>query len=141
MEEQEPQYPILEQEPKGTTEEAILQISKWTRLIASIGFAIGAFIVMIMLINGAQILRQFANALPIKAESIYTALVAGFFILFFIAALILYCLHKASQLLLRGVQQKDNTALMQGFIHLRNFFIATGILSLVQLLINLSNLL
>ncbi|MEE6185742.1 hypothetical protein [Niabella digestorum] len=141
MEQQEQSDNILEQEPLEEESSAVLQISRWVKLITSVGFAIGTFIVVVMLTSGAQILRQLAAALPIKTDGIYGALVTGFFMLFFITALILYYLYKAAHLLTQGVKERNSVVLAQGFHFLKKFFIATAILSLVQLLINLTNLL
>jgi len=132
---------IFGNNPLESNENALLQISKWIRQIAVIGFAIGSFIVVLMLFSGAQILKAFAAALPASLPGMYPILVVLFFILFFLAALVLFYLYKASQLLFRGVQQKDSVSLAQAFVYIKSFFIVVIIFSALQLIVNLSNLL
>lgn len=139
IQEEEPQDAIFSDEMQDADKKALLEISKWTRLISVIGFAIGSFIVIVMLFSGAQILQTLATSMP-AMKGMYPALVAGFFIVFFIAAIVLYYLYKASQLLLQGIQQQNEPMLSQAFIYLKNFFIAVIAFTGLQLIINLSNL-
>lgn len=138
IQDEEQQEEIFNNIP-DTDKTALLEISKWTRLISVIGFAIGSFIVIIMLFSGAQILQTMATSIP-SMKGMYPALVVGFFVVFFIAAMVLYYLYKASQLLLQGIQQQNNTLLSQAFIYLKNFFIAVIAFTGLQLIINISNL-
>ncbi len=137
--EEEPQEDIFDNELSDADKTSMLEISKWTRLISVIGFAIGAFVVVLMLFSGAQILQTAATSIP-SMKGMYPALVAGFFVVFFIAAVVLYYLYKASQLLLQGIQQQNEALLSQAFVYLKNFFIAVIAFSGLQLIINLSNL-
>lgn len=139
IQDEEQQEDIFKDEIPDTDKTALLEISKWTRLISVIGFAIGSFIVIIMLFSGAQILQTMATSIP-SVKGMYPALVAGFFVVFFIAAVVLYYLYKASQLLLQGIQQQNSTLLSQAFIYLKNFFIAVIAFTGLQLIINISNL-
>ncbi|GAB3424910.1 hypothetical protein [Niabella aquatica] len=141
QDEETQQEPAFNNDPLDGSEGALLQISKWTRQIAVIGFAIGSFIVVVMLFSGAQILKTIGAALPVTFAGIYPILVVSFFILFFLAALVLFYLYKASQLLLRGVQQKNSALLSQAFTHIKNFFIVVIVFAALQLVVNLSNLL
>ena len=139
IQEEEHQEDIFNEEIPDTDKTALLEISKWTRLISVIGFAIGSFIVVIMLFSGAQILQTMATSIP-SMKGMYPVLVAGFFVVFFIAAMVLYFLYKASQLLLQGIHQQNNALLSQAFVYLKNFFIAVIAFTGLQLIINLSNL-
>lgn len=141
QDEETQQEPLFNTDPLDSSEGALLQISKWTRQIAVIGFAIGSFIVIVMLFSGAQILKTIAAALPVTFTGIYPVLVVSFFILFFLAALVLFYLYKASQLLFQGVQQKDSALLSQAFVYIKNFFIVVIVFAALQLVVNLSNLL
>lgn len=141
QDEETQQEPVFNNDPLDGSEGALLQISKWTRQIAVIGFAIGSFIVMVMLFSGAQILKTIAAALPVTFTGMYPVLVVSFFILFFLAALVLFYLYKASQLLFQGVQQKDSALLSQAFVYIKNFFIVVIVFAALQLVVNLSNLL
>ncbi len=140
IQDEEQQEDIFNNNIPDTDKTALLEISKWTRLISVIGFAIGSFIVIIMLFSGAQILQTMATSIP-SMKGMYPVLVAGFFVVFFIAAMVLYYLYKASQLLLQGIQQQNNTLLSQAFIYLKNFFIAVIAFTGLQLIINISNFL
>ncbi len=139
LQEAESQKDIFSDDIPDADKKALLEISKWTRLISVIGFAIGAFIVVIMLFSGAQILQTMATSVP-SMKGMYPALVAGFFVVFFIAAMVLYFLYKASRLLLQGIHQQNNALLSQAFVYLKNFFIAVIAFTGLQLIINLSNL-
>ncbi|MGC4235466.1 MAG: hypothetical protein QM594_21010 [Niabella sp.] len=141
QDEETQEEPVFNNDPLDGSEDALLQISKWTRQIAVIGFAIGSFIVIVMLFSGAQILKTIAAALPVTFTGMYPVLVISFFILFFLAALVLFYLYKASQLLFQGVQQKDSTLLSQAFVYIKNFFIVVIVFAALQLVVNLSNLL
>ncbi|HMR84798.1 MAG TPA: hypothetical protein PKE30_16750 [Niabella sp.] len=141
QDEETQQEPVFNNDPLDGSEGALLQISKWTRQIAVIGFAIGSFIVIVMLFSGAQILKTIAAALPVTFPGMYPVLVVSFFILFFLAALVLFYLYKASQLLFQGVQQKDSALLSQAFVYIKNFFIVVIVFAALQLVVNLSNLL
>lgn len=141
QDEETQQEHIFNNGPLEGSESALLQISKWTRQIAVIGFAIGSFIVMVMLFSGAQILKTIAAALPVTFTGMYPVLVVSFFILFFLAALVLFYLYKASQLLFQGVLQKDSALLSQAFVYIKNFFIVVIVFAALQLVVNLSNLL
>ncbi|MBO9618661.1 MAG: hypothetical protein J7539_06440 [Niabella sp.] len=116
-------------------------ISRWARLITTIGFGIGAFIVAGVLFNGAAIFREMAAAAPIKMTGLYGGLVVAFFIIFFIAAAVLYFLYKAANFLKTGVQQKDAASISEGFVYLNRFFIAMAVFSAISLLVNISTLL
>lgn len=116
---------------------ALQNISKWTRLLSLIGFTIGGFVVMIMIMDGAATMQLIAKTLPVKIDGMYTLLVVAFFVLFFVCAFLLYNLYKASQLLKQGVQQKNQQLLAQGFKHLKKFFITAAVFGLLQLLSNL----
>ena len=138
---EDPQERIYDEIPPKESAEALLQISKWTRLISVIGFTIGAFIVVAMLFGGTQILKTMATAMPAGVGNIYPVLVVVFFIFFFMAAVVLYYLYKASQLLMQGVQQNNEQLLAQAFSYLKNFFIAAVVFAALQLLGNLSSFL
>lgn len=122
------------------SEHAMLQISKWMRQIATIGFAIGTFIVIVMLFSGSQILKTVAESLPIKGASAYSIVVVAFFILFFLSAMVLFYLFKASKLLYAGLQQKNNESLCMAFAYIKKFFIVVVVFAALQLVVNISNL-
>ncbi|WP_346237645.1 hypothetical protein ABDK00_001020 [Niabella insulamsoli] len=141
-EEQKQPDSIFGTEPLNEIDKALLEIARWTRLISVIGFGIGASIVLVMLFSGAQILSGIAETLlPGGSNYFYPVLVAAFFILFFMAAMVLFYLHKASRALVLGVLQKDATQLAEAFLYLRNFFIVVIIFAAFQLAGNLFNLL
>lgn len=96
-------------------------ISRWVRLITTIGFGIGAFIVVGMLFNGAAIFREMEAAAPVRMTGMYGALVTGFLIIFFIAAAVLYFLYKAATSLKTGVLQKDTALISEAFVNLNRF--------------------
>lgn len=139
--EQQEQEPVSAPDPLAPSQNALLQISRWTRQVAVIGFGIGAFIVMIMLFNGVQLLTAVVSSLPGGAGNMYSMLVAVFFVLFFLAALVLFYLFKASQLLFSGVQQKNKEMLSQAFRYLKSFFIVVIVFAALRLAGNLVNLL
>ncbi|MCH5716804.1 hypothetical protein [Niabella hibiscisoli] len=136
--EEEPQEDIFDNDLSDADKTALLEISKWIRLISVIGFAIGAFVVVLMLFSGSQILQTAVTSIP-SLKGMYGVLVAVFFVAFFIAAVVLYYLYKASQLLLQGIQQQNDALLSQAFVYLKNFFIAVIIFVGLRLIINLSN--
>lgn len=140
MTEQDPQS-IFDTGADPELDHHLMAISRWTRLITVIGFSMGAFVVAIMLINGAMILKTFESILPVKAEGTYGALIVVFFIFFFLTATVLYFLYKAASCLKAGVLQKNTTLLAEGFSNFHRFFIAMAILSGISLLANISTLL
>ncbi|HOZ95351.1 MAG TPA: hypothetical protein PKY86_06905 [Niabella sp.] len=131
---------LLDTNSLSETENAILQLCKWIRLVSVAGFSIGAIVVVAMLMNGSDILHQFAETLPYKIKGLYGILVAVFFVVFFITALLLYSLHRAVTFIIQGLQQKNNVMIGQGFGFLKKFFITLAVIGVVQFLFNLSNL-
>lgn len=131
---------IFDPNSMSETENTILLVCKWIRLVSVAGFSIGGIVVVAMLMNGADILHQFAATLPYKTKGLYGILVAVFFAVFFITALLLYSLNKAVSFILAGLQQKNNDIIGQGFGFLRMFFITLASIGVVQFLFNLSNL-
>ncbi|MCH5682992.1 hypothetical protein LWM68_01060 [Niabella sp. W65] len=119
IQEEEPQEDIFDDDISDADKTALLEISKWTRVISAIGFAISVMVVLPMLLDGSAALKQQA-AMP-GANTTYSKLVVDFFINFFAAATMLYQLYKSSNLFLNGVQQQNSNTLAQGFIHLKNF--------------------
>ncbi|HUN02076.1 MAG TPA: hypothetical protein PLS00_04405 [Niabella sp.] len=112
-------------------------IAKWTRFISIFGFAMGAFVVMSLLIGGAEIMKTVTEALPIKMEGLYGAV---FFIFFFVFAAFLYFLFKAAQLLDQGVAMQDKLLIAEGFVYLKRFFIVLTVFGAISLFANLSKL-
>ncbi|MCH5599587.1 hypothetical protein [Niabella ginsengisoli] len=106
QEEEEKEQSIFNNSPSKEEAEALLQVSKWTRIISVIGFGLGAYVVVSMLLEGEQKLKAFAATMPGAVGFTYPVVVVGFFIIFFVAALVLYYLYKSSLLLLQGLQQK-----------------------------------
>lgn len=139
IQEEVQQEDIFSDEISDSDKAALLEVSKWTRVISSIGFAISLMIVIPMLLDGSAALKQEA-AMP-GSNNTYPKLVINFFINFFAAAIMLYQLYKASNLLLRGVQQPNSSSLAQGFIHLKNFFMALMVFAGVRIVMNLLNFL
>ncbi len=137
VQQKEPVEDVLD----AVTDAAFTEVSKWTRRIAVIGFAIGAFVVMVMLFNGADILKTVAASLPAGLSGGYPMLVGLFFVLFFSAAIVFFSLYRASQLLLQGVREKDKVALAESFVYLKRFFVATIVVAVFQIVGNLFNLL
>jgi hypothetical protein len=137
IQEEEPQEDIFDDDISDADKTALLEISKWTRVISAIGFAISVMVVLPMLLDGSAALKQQA-AMP-GANTTYSKLVVDFFINFFAAATMLYQLYKSSNLFLNGVQQQNSNTLAQGFIHLKNFFIALIVFASVRMAINLLN--
>lgn len=122
-------------------ETALIAISRWTRFISIIGFGIGAFVVVTMLISGKEVLTGVMNAFPVKIEGLYGALVFVFFIFFFVAAAFLYFLFKASTLFVRAVMEKNTQLIAEGFLYLKRFFWVLAIMATLGLFSNLVNLL
>ncbi|MBO9591935.1 MAG: hypothetical protein J7599_03435 [Niabella sp.] len=139
MTEQDP-HSIFETDPDPELDRQLLALSRWTRLITVIGFGMGAFVVAMMLVSGAVILKSLESILPVKAEGTYGALIVVFFIFFFITATVLYFLYKAASNIKAGVLQKNTTLLAEGFSNFHRFFIAMAILSGISLLANISTL-
>ena len=137
IQDEEQQDNILSDQIPDTDKTALLEISKWTRVISAIGFAVSVMVVLPMLLDGSAAFKQQA-AMP-GANTTYSKLVVNFFINFFAAATMLYQLYKCSNLLLNGVQQQNSNTLAQGFIHLKNFFIALIVFASVRMAINLLN--
>lgn len=119
---------------------AFLAISKWSKLLAVIGFALGAFIVVTILLSGSGMITKIESLISIKIPGLYSALIIAFFILFFIAAAVLYFLYKGATLLRQGVQQNDTTLIAEGFTFLKRFFIISAIVSAISLTVNLFSL-
>lgn len=140
MTEQEDPSIFQSQETDPVFDEQFSNISRWLRLISTIGFGIGAFIVVGMLFNGAALFRAMEAAAPVKIAGMYGALVIAFLIIFFIAAAVLYFLYKAAGSLRAGTLQKDATLISEGFENLNRFFIAMAIFSAISLLANISTL-
>lgn len=126
---------IFEEDLSPGIQHAVTSIGKWGKLISIIGFSIGAFMVVIFLVAGAAMFKAFEQAMPV--QGLYSGLVIMFFILFFIAAAVLYFLYKGSTLLQRGIQQRNNTLIAEGFSYLKRFFLVSAIVSGLGLLVNL----
>ncbi|MBK7097419.1 MAG: hypothetical protein IPH58_02420 [Sphingobacteriales bacterium] len=115
-------------------------IAKWTRFISIFGFAMGAFVVMSLLIGGAEIMKTVTEALPIKMEGLYGAVIFVFFIFFFVFAAFLYFLFKAAQLLDQGVAMQDKLLIAEGFVYLKRFFVVLTVFGAISLFANISKL-
>ena len=139
-EEQQELEELSTPDPLEPSMDALLQISRWIRQVAVVGIGIGAFVVMTVLFGGAQSLAILASSLPGGTPNAYTVMVITFFIVFFLVALVLFYLLKASQLLFLGVQQKNTEMLSQAFGYLKSFFIVVLIVSALRLAGNLINL-
>ncbi|WP_460759325.1 hypothetical protein [Niabella terrae] len=126
--------------PPDPQDLTIIQISRWVKLIASIGFALGGIVVFTMLFQGAAILQQTAGILPVQISGIYSILVITFFIIFFITALLLFYLHRSATLLIQGIREKNKTLQAEGFNYLKKFFTLTAVISILQLIANISTL-
>ncbi|MFT3903177.1 MAG: hypothetical protein QM727_08380 [Niabella sp.] len=114
----------------------ILNISKWARVISVIGFGVGAFVVLTMIFNGAEMIQGAMAAMPIQMDGLYGALVMVFFIFFFVAAGLLYFLYRASVLLRHGVEHKDTVLLGEGFGAIKRFFFILVIITIFGLSAN-----
>ncbi len=132
---------VIEENINPGVQHAIFEISRWSRLISVVGFAMGAFVVVVMLFSGATIFRQIEQSFNLPVQGLYGALIIAFFIIFFIAAAVLYFLYKAAALLKQGVLQNNTTLIAEGFIFLKKFFVVTAIISGLGLLANLITLL
>ena len=138
---QQEEHTKIEENINPGVQNAIFEISRWSRLISLVGFAMGAFVVVVMLFSGATIFRQIEQSFNLQVQGLYGALIIAFFIIFFIAAAVLYFLYKAATLLKQGVLQNDTTLIAEGFIFLKKFFIVTAIISGLGMLGNFITLL
>lgn len=118
-------------------QEQILSISKWVRIISIIGFSLGAFVAFGMMSSGAQVMKMLAEAMPVKVEGLYGALVVVFFIFFFIIAGLLYYLYRSSNLLKQALEQQNTILMAEGFSAIKNFFLIMAVLGGLSLLSNL----
>lgn len=113
---------------------AISQVSRWIKLISVIGFALGAFVVVIMLFYGAAIFEKIIAQLNLPVQAVYSALIITFFIFFFIIAAVLYFLYKSAMLLREGAVKNDSFLMAEGFGFLTKFFIITAIYNAIALI-------
>jgi|GEM_PF-4737097 len=130
---------IFSTEPDPELDHQLLAICRRVRLIAVIGFGWGAAVAVMMLLNGAAILRAFESVLP-PASGIYNFLVAEFFILFFFIAAVLYFLYHAANHIRAGVIQRNAKLIAEGFSHFRRFFITMAVFSGLILFANILKL-
>lgn len=112
---------------------AISAVSKWSKLISVVGFALGTFVVVIMLFSGAAIFETITNAINMPVEGVYGALIFTFFIFFFVFAAVFYFLYKSATLLQEGVQKNDRYQIAEGFNFLKKFFLITAIYNAIAL--------
>lgn len=119
----------------------LLEVSKWTRFIASLGFGIGTFLVVSMLLAGNMIMKSYLNALPVKFEGMYTLLIVSFFIVFFVAAAVLYFLYRGALNIRSGVQHNNTTLIAEGFNNLKKFFVVAAIFFGLNIFITLLKIL
>ncbi|ODT35208.1 MAG: hypothetical protein ABS67_02630 [Niabella sp. SCN 42-15] len=125
---------ILENDFNDKLNYAMVEISKWSKLIAVIGFAVGAFVVVIMLFSGAAIFEKITASITLPVEGLYGALIFTFFIFFFILAAVLYFLYKGSTLLQEGVRTKDSYKIAESFNFFKKFFLITAIYNAIGLI-------
>ncbi len=115
-------------------------ISKWTRFISLVGFSVGAFVVMTMLVSGRDVLKMMATTLQLPGTGVYGILIFVFFLMFFVVAAILYFLYKASILFKQGIAGEDELQIAEGFVFLRRFFLVVAILGIIGLFSNVMKL-
>lgn len=129
-------------EPKFNqhTNLALIEISKWSRVISIIGFAMGAFIVVIMLLSGAAIFEKITTMVNLPIQGLYGALIVTFFILFFVLAAVLYFLYKGSTLLKEGTLKNDSYMIAEGFNFIKKFFAISAVYNAIGLIAYILNL-
>lgn len=126
--------PEFETELNPRLNHALIEISKWSKIISVIGFAMGAFFVVIMLFSGKMIFEKIIASINLPIEGLYSALIFTFFIFFFILAAVLYFLYRGSSLLSEGVEKKDSYQIAEGFNFLKKFFLISAIYNAIGLI-------
>lgn len=119
---------------------ALLAIARWARFLSIIGFSVGSFVVVAMLVSGKEVFNAVISALPVKVDGLYWILMIGFYIVFFLMAAFLYFLFKAATLLAKGATEKNTLLIADGFLHLKKFFWILAIMVSLGLFSNLFNL-
>ncbi|MFV0604271.1 MAG: hypothetical protein ACK5NK_00395 [Niabella sp.] len=140
MQEQENES-IFEENISPGALQAIYETGRWGKMLAVAGYAIGAFVVIVVLFNGTTLFKTIERVMPVSLEGLYGLFITVFFIAFFIIAAILYFLYKGATLLQQGAQQNNTTLIAEGFSFFKKFFLISAIVGSIGLLINIFTLL
>jgi hypothetical protein len=122
------------------TQDHLQSISKWTRFLSITGFVALGIILLILLIAGTQLTSVFSKAYSLDAAGLAGMIIIVVIICLVIAALWVYFLFKASNLLSSGLQNRDSAMLADGFRAMKTYFIFSFVFSILGILTTLSTM-
>jgi hypothetical protein len=106
----------------STAQNHILSISKWTKFISVTGFIFGGLIVLLLVMVGTEIINQLSAYSPLGTGNGTTALIILFVVVLLVAGFWIYFLFRASNMLKRGLQNRNAAEIGEGFKALKTYF-------------------
>ena len=118
---------------------ALKETVKWTRFISIFGMVFLVLFALGMAFAGAMLMGTFAKFFPLlEAFAGVFVFIAIFFILIF--GFFIYLLYRFSTQVKRGIELQDQALFNSGLNSLKIYFIISGVLAILSLLGNISQL-
>jgi heme/copper-type cytochrome/quinol oxidase subunit 2 len=113
---------------------------RWSRFLAIVGIVGLSICLLAFALAGSVILAAVSTLAPgLEAlAGLGSAIVIAFFLVIFaVFGFVVYMLYRFSVLTRKAIDQQDQTMLSEGMRCLKIYFVATGIIAILGLLINL----
>jgi hypothetical protein len=117
----------------------LLSISKWTKFIAMTGFFFGGIILLLLVTVGSIVLQQFRSMTSMGFNESASLLVAIVIVVMLVVFIWLYFLLRASMYIRKGLENRNNMELAEGFKALRIYFTISFIFSIFGILSTLQS--
>jgi hypothetical protein len=129
----------LDYDGGNTLKEAV----RWSRFCAIVFIVLLSLFVLLILFLGSTIFAAFSQLMPSLAGLAgmgAAILIVACLIGFGIAGVLVYMLYRFSTLTRRGIEHQDQAAFSEGMKSLKNYFLISGIIAVLSLLLNFINI-
>jgi len=138
--EQDQSSSLFEMDIDSTDQAYLLSVSKWTRMIAITGFVVCGLMLLLLAAFGSRIATLIASLSGLGQGNLAGVLIAVIIVVFAYAAIWLYFLFKSSNLLKKGLQNRNTIDLAEGFKAMRIYFVLSMIISTISILGTISGM-
>jgi hypothetical protein len=133
MEQQSPDAPLFELQVDYDAGNRFKESSKWGRFIAIIIFICLGFFLLLLTFGSAALLQGMSATSPgIAAAGGFV--IAGLFVIAAVYVFIAIQLFRFASLVKEGIERQDQLTFNNALKSLRNYFMASGIVSLILIL-------
>jgi len=115
------------------------EASRWTRFISIVGIIALAITALTLLLAGSFFMGLYAKLIP-GIEAFTGVFIFIIVIALGIAGFMVYLLYRFSWLVRKGIEMQDQELFNKGLNALQIYFVVNGILAILGLMGNLSNL-